>query len=452
MILICAFAIITDCERREPNEDSLASAVQSVEIHFAQWIKTRSKSSLRKAILAQRKIVSLKPQDFEARYSLANLVYMQSTSDEDAKQLAETALSLQPSSAKALKLLGRIHVQLGDTGQGLPFLLRSLELSPVDPECWYKAGAVYFEKGDLIRAASCFKTAAHISGDSFYLLSAAHTLQKLSHSRAFSFYWAAVRANPTMLDAWNDLTFALSATRSHKRAEQTARRAFSLQPTAAHLFTVANSIMGQGHYARAVSQYEQAVALDPRNMDILHNLAFTLLLDDRPVPAAEASLAAVEALLHGNGTTTDPSGVPSLGPTFVVGLANALRRAALLHPPASDAAAHLERLAVAVLAPLRQPPTPRDQVAAARSGGRPLPDDLSAPAGRVARLGCARARSAPPARGVVPAPACRGRGRRRRRASAAGGTVGTHGREGCGTRSVHRACSPRFPPPQAAQR
>jgi tetratricopeptide (TPR) repeat protein len=367
-VFICALAILTDCKQAD---ETLISAVKSVEAHYSQFIQSRNKDSLRKAVKAQRRVVKLIPKDFEATYNLANLIYMLSTDDEEARKLAEEAVHLKPDSAKALKLLGRIYVQLGKSEHGLPFLLQSLAIVPTDAECWYKVGAVYFERGELNNAATCFKSAAHMSGDSFYLLSAAHTLHKLSQPRAFSFYWAAVRAKPTMLDAWNDLTFALSSTRSHRMAEITARKAFNLQPTAINLFTVANSIMSQGIYDKAIDAYEQAVAMEPGNMDILHNLAFTRLLADRPVPAAEASLAAVATLLHGNGTTTDPSGVPSLGPTFIVGLANALRRIALFHPPESDLAAHLEQLAVTVLAPLRQPPAPLNQVP------RPSPHHVS---------------------------------------------------------------------------
>jgi tetratricopeptide (TPR) repeat protein len=345
----------------------LASLVKVAEDHYFQWTKTKSGDSLRKAIRAQRKIVKIRPEDFEAKYFLSNMIYMLSSDDEEAKKIAHEALKLQPTNAKALKLLGRIHVQLGDSGTGLPYLKESVGIFPTDAECWYKVGAVYFENSDLEAASRCFKTAARIRGDAFYLLSAAHTLNTMSQPSAFPFYWAAVRASPAMIDAWNDLTYALSSRRSYKLAEIAARKAFTIQPTAVNLFTVGNNIMSQGLYAKAVSVYEDAVKLEPRNMDILHNLAFTLLLDDRPLPAVNASLMAVDVLLRGNGSTTDPSGAVPLGPTYVVGLANALRRAALLHPPStSPLAAHLEDLAVAVLASLRQPPTPRKQAYASR--------------------------------------------------------------------------------------
>ena len=367
LIAMLVINLGSDCKSDGNTDEYLSSLVKVVEKNFAIWTKNRSKDSLRNAIKAQRKILQMLPQDFEVSYSLANLVYMQSTEDHDARMLAQQAANIRPNSAKALKLLGRIHVQLGDSMQGLPYLLRSIALFPNDPECWYKVGAVFYENGDMWKAATCFKTAAHISGDAFYTLSAAHTLNKLSQSSAFSFYWAAVRADPNLLDAWNDLTFALSEKRSFRLAEITAIKAFNIQPTAVSLFTVANSIMSQGSYDRAVISYEQAVMMQPDNMDILHNLAFTLLLADRPVPAVKASLRAVDVLLRGKGTTTDPSGVPSLGPTFVVGLANALRRVSVLYPASSDIATHLEQLAVAVLAPLRQPPAPRNEVPSQRT-------------------------------------------------------------------------------------
>jgi tetratricopeptide (TPR) repeat protein len=80
-----------------------------------------------------------------------------------ARELAYRSLELNPNSAVALSVAGRIEVSLGNAGKGLELLLRAERLSPRDPKGWFILGGgtafAYFAQGRFDEAASASKRA-----------------------------------------------------------------------------------------------------------------------------------------------------------------------------------------------------------------------------------------------------------------------------------------------------
>jgi TolB-like protein/tetratricopeptide (TPR) repeat protein len=80
-----------------------------------------------------------------------------------ARELAYRSLELNPNSAVALSVAGRIEVSLGNAGKGLELLLRAERLSPRDPKSWFILGggtaSAYFAQGRFDEAASACKRA-----------------------------------------------------------------------------------------------------------------------------------------------------------------------------------------------------------------------------------------------------------------------------------------------------
>lgn len=203
------------------------------------------------------------PEDFEARLTLANLLYF-SGSEAEAETEARWAVQNRGSSPQANKLLGRILVQMSRHEEGLPFLKRAVMLLPEDFEGWYKLGAVLFEKGEREEAGKCFAAAGRMSGDVLHLLSAAHAFHKAKRDRlAFNLYAAAAKAGPDSIDVWHDFSFALSERQRYAEAEWAARKAVSIRETGDSLFMVANHMMGQKRYKEACQVYEKAFELSP---------------------------------------------------------------------------------------------------------------------------------------------------------------------------------------------
>jgi len=80
-----------------------------------------------------------------------------------ARELAHRSLQLNPNSAIALSIAGRIEASLGNTGKALELLLRAERLSPRDPRGWFIIGGgtafVYFTEGRFDEAVSAAKRA-----------------------------------------------------------------------------------------------------------------------------------------------------------------------------------------------------------------------------------------------------------------------------------------------------
>jgi tetratricopeptide (TPR) repeat protein len=342
-ILVCIFPIFVTTHEGQALTDMSLEIIRvgpDVERLYAEWSKTGSKDALKRAVQMQEKIVDKDGADWMARVSLAHLYYV-SGDEVKAEHHALEALNLRPGSAQACKLLGRILVQMSRPREGLPHLAKAVSLAPLDHEGWYKVGTVFFELDDKESAARCFTLAGRLSRDPLHLLSAGHTLHKLGKdAMAYSLYAAAARANPRMVDVWNDFAFALSGRQRFREAEWAARKALAISETGDHLYIVANHVMSQKRYREACTLYERAAQKNPKSMDVFHNLGYCHHLAANTSAAVLAALRTCELSLTNTGITMDGKGQE---PMYIAGLASALRRHKLLD------------LSVQVLASLEQP-------------------------------------------------------------------------------------------------
>jgi len=80
-----------------------------------------------------------------------------------ARELADCSLQLNPNSAVALSVAGRIEASLGNTDRALELLLRAQRLSPRDPKGWFITGGgtayAYFQAGRFEEAVAAAKKA-----------------------------------------------------------------------------------------------------------------------------------------------------------------------------------------------------------------------------------------------------------------------------------------------------
>jgi tetratricopeptide (TPR) repeat protein len=112
----------------------------------------------------------LRPETTSARARTAYDVYIQaSTLDEDpatydeAQELYERALRLDPSLAIAYTNLGNIRFRRGDEAGAVTLYRRAIEVDPHQPEAHYNLGYVLLERGDAKEATSYFERA--LEGD-----------------------------------------------------------------------------------------------------------------------------------------------------------------------------------------------------------------------------------------------------------------------------------------------
>ena len=173
------------------------------------WARRRTAEALNRSIPVRLQITRPPPLSADEHVSLGNKLY-RAADDVAAEKHARAAVELDGNNAQALKLLGRVLVQLSRPEEGLTFLQQSLAIAPDDGESWHKLAGTYYELGYLRAAATAFYTAGALLDSPLSWLSAAHTLQRLKSPKAFPLYWTAVRLDPRFDDAWQDLSHSLS--------------------------------------------------------------------------------------------------------------------------------------------------------------------------------------------------------------------------------------------------
>ena len=98
-----------------------------------------------------KRVLDLTPNDDRAIFMLGVLDIM-ANQETDAKAEFEKALALQPKNAHYLLHYGVLLNQLGDTEQGLGYMLRAKALDPSNPLTHYNLGRTYLSQGKMVPA------------------------------------------------------------------------------------------------------------------------------------------------------------------------------------------------------------------------------------------------------------------------------------------------------------
>ena len=101
------------------------------------------------------------PFDTQIRIELADY-YLWNSQYDEARQACLDELEIHPHSSAAKKRLGRIHVQLRDAEQALPFLLAAMEADPEDADVRRDLGRAYELLGRLDDAIAEYQLALEL--------------------------------------------------------------------------------------------------------------------------------------------------------------------------------------------------------------------------------------------------------------------------------------------------
>jgi TolB-like protein/cytochrome c-type biogenesis protein CcmH/NrfG len=129
--------------------------------HTQSWTQepeAEAKYGLRLALRA----IELGKDDANVLWMAAYAVWRLQMDADRARELAHRSLQLNPNSAVAMALAGRIETFLGDIDQSLQLLARAERLSPRDPRGWFITTGMahaYFKEGRFDEAASAAKKA-----------------------------------------------------------------------------------------------------------------------------------------------------------------------------------------------------------------------------------------------------------------------------------------------------
>jgi tetratricopeptide (TPR) repeat protein len=229
------------------------------------------------AVAAERAALKLDDKSFSAHYQLGRFLLRGA----DPKQLAEAtvhlkrALELDPRQYDVRFEMIALFRLLGDTAAAMAQLDVLEDARPSDPRVTYVGALLAADRGDFTTAVNSFRDALR-SDPSLYGawqdLGLAYIKSKRWPEAADTFAELA-RRQPDSVDAAYFRALALFNTGRVAEAEREARRALQIDAGASAAHTLLGIILGsRGENSNASDELSQAAALDPRSFDAYFNL------------------------------------------------------------------------------------------------------------------------------------------------------------------------------------
>ena len=248
---------------------------------------------------------------YSKTWSNLGLSYVQLGRTDEARLAFERALELRPDLSGTLNNLGRLHVDGGRLEIGKGYLLKAVAANPLNPEARVNLGKLYQSLGDVAAARAEYEKAIDIddgfapaynnlglmqweNGD----LDRAHRM--LSHAVALAPLDAATHINLILLESAQsgeprDAAYRQALARYPDNAElwkalaeySMRRQQWDEAVTAYEellrrepgvpggLAYLGDACRRAGRAAEAIEPYRQAVAAEPRNIEIYNSLAST---------------------------------------------------------------------------------------------------------------------------------------------------------------------------------
>lgn len=198
---------------------------------------------------------------------------------EQAGQLYEEVLKIQPEHSDALHLMGVLHHQAGNNEMALDLINRAIRLDPANPVFHDNLGTVYQAAGRLIDALECCQKAVALAPDyagAHFNLGNIFTGQGRVNE-AVACYQNALALKPNYADACIRLGNALKSLEHFEEAAACYNRALALDPNYAEAhFNLGNVFDSQGKPDEAAACYRKALALKPDYADAHFNLGNVL--------------------------------------------------------------------------------------------------------------------------------------------------------------------------------
>jgi tetratricopeptide (TPR) repeat protein len=222
----------------------------------------------------------------------------------EAESAARSLLGRHPDAGILWKVLAVALARQGR--QAIPELRRAAELLPGDAEAHQNLGAALHDLGQWEPALASLQHSLALRGDNpAVLIDAANALRGLRRpSEAVPLYEQALRLDPALAEAHNNLGNALSDLRRHRESADSYRRALAARPDDAEILCnlgLAHAALGEGDAAFAC--YERVLQRQPQHGGALVNLGrllrdlgranealvmFRRALEDRPDSSPDA--------------------------------------------------------------------------------------------------------------------------------------------------------------------
>jgi len=291
-------AALKEFERAVALDPGFALAYAALaEAQWAMYVSTNDRSWAQRAVDATTTALRLEPDRPGVRYTAALTLFRGGRYDE-ARQEAERAVALQPTSEEALRLLGRVLMRQGDVEAGMAAYQKAVAIRPNSFSLHSDMGLALFNASRFADALGAFERAIGLSPNSSLALSQAGA--------------------------------ASQALGDSAKALEYFDRANAIQPRAETFSSMGTIYYGQGDYAKAASAYEAALLVRPLGAVTHRNLGDAYTHLGRTTDARRAYQEAV----------TLAEAEVSVSPTD----ARAIARLAVYTAKAGDAAGAMKRV------------------------------------------------------------------------------------------------------------
>ena len=185
------------------------------------------------------------------------------------------ALKLDELVGQAWQTLGNIHTEIGRADEALGDFGKALARLPRSPEVYRDLAGAYTRLGRPGEAEEQFKKAISMHPDSWslYWYYGGFLYRQNRYQEAEVAFRQALSRVPENARIWSSMGATLFALGRTEEAQKALERSYEIQPTASGATNIGTSRYRRGDYPAAVSAYQKATELSPRDYRMWRNLA-----------------------------------------------------------------------------------------------------------------------------------------------------------------------------------
>jgi tetratricopeptide (TPR) repeat protein len=189
---------------------------------------------------------------------------------QQAEQICQQVLALDPDNENAHNVLGIIAFQTEDFAKAVEHLARTAAINPRQPAYFNNLGNAYKKLGRLDEAVASYNKALALKPDYAEAFNNLGVSQKElgNLEDAVASYEQALRFRPNYADAYFNLGNALQAQNELDRAIDSYKQALNINPNNAEtLYSLGNALHAKDRYDNAIAVYKLALRVKPDYVD-----------------------------------------------------------------------------------------------------------------------------------------------------------------------------------------
>ena len=235
---------------------------------FVEAVRNYKKKNYKLAESICYKILSINPNDFEAKSLLGN-IFAKNLNYKQAKVFLSEAIKLKPNNINTLNNLGTICKQLGELKNAVSYYKKVIQIDPNNINAHYNLGATCYDLKKLQEAKNYLQKAIELQPNfalPFLVLGNVHTDLK-EYENAISSYKKAIELNDSLASAHNNLGLIFRTLNDFQNAISCYKKAIKIKTdhVGAH-HNLALALKESGNFNEAIKSHEIAIKYEPENL------------------------------------------------------------------------------------------------------------------------------------------------------------------------------------------